>query len=834
MTWVTSAAAVEQQQPPQQLLMRCQLSPPELYRTASPRAPPNGTPRFAAANSRKTSMYHSPSLGLGPQTLRPAHSSLCSPQALRPRQAEASLALDQLSLAQSTPILFRTSVRHMLPKLKEQLCLASRASCHATDKKASRGNRVAGGAYQVARTATRWASLMHAHLLGEDLADWKIFRRRADIGALVEFWALLLDREAGTRNRIEEEAFSLLCRLKRQEHWERLSAPLNSLTLPVARLKSPSIFNTSQVNKTPKYAIRQKEPPTWAARHPLAGRREDNKRWKNSELALKRQPIILSDEESAARGLITIVEEGCRRRLALAVRDCLRGVKQESSPSRGSGRWNEGKRRSGWETPKLEEVATSRVCQDAEKTPRRRRGSWGSSNAYCGSPDEVVRGGGASSMTSDACLSVSSGRFYFGGVEEVTLASVHSAGETAEDEVQRRTLSEPRRDATSGELLKLVVFEEVRSDAPLQQLDKSGVDTFFDSENERLEEAQACLFYEEQEARAEVMQLEEHGVIQLEERLTDFWLSRRVVDAVALQMENVLREEESRRIHICGSFFLHPEDRAEFSALSQGGLPPSLHRRFRPGNEQRERNAVRSMFLDGLRTATETAIAALLEQERQERAGLERDAQPQYTSVFWEMELMGERQELLLEEQSQRSGIEFAAMGHWLDLRLLQSLQQTSLLIGAKGMTLSDTESGVSSCDAEGNVYRRCPWADADGVNPGSSLLCLSHSARLDSGTRSKTTSRCSSLTSKEDGGSTRRASHGLAAETEALEPVCVDYALGPLRAEEREQREALHADWSRGYENLLELDGMATEEFTRVIALSNNIRMSSTPVILF
>ncbi|RNF05119.1 hypothetical protein TraAM80_04848 [Trypanosoma rangeli] len=829
----TAATTVEQRQPPQQLYQRRQVCLPNVYKTISP-CTLNDTPRCVGAEPHTGSLHCALSWGRGPQTSGLVHSPSSYPQHARLCHTEVSLALNKLFLVHSTPNPFQSSALHMAPRLWEQPRFASpplRHFCHTIGTKVSCGNRAADRAYQLARTMKCWASLTHTHSLGEDLADWKISRRCSDIGALVEFLVLLHVREAENRKSLEQEAASLLYRFEQQERQERPTASLNSLEFPVPQLKSSSIFDASEVNETPKYTIIGRETSTRVAGYLLPRQREDNSRWENRDMTVDHH-CMLSDEERAARSLITIVEEGCRRRFVLAAKDGLHGALPKASSPVRSNFWNDEHRRTGREKLKLDETVTNKMWQN-NKTPPQKMGLLQSPNAYCESLEESVRGGALSTISSDAFLSVSTGRFLFERLEEDALAPAYGTDEEEEvgDRKGRASMLGQCRNAASGESFNLVTFEEVGSDDPLQWFDESAVKALSDVENERLERAQAGLFYEEQKARAEVLQQEEYGMMQLEERKTYFWLSQHVVDAIALQMENVVREEESRRIYICGNFFLCPEGGTDSSVLSPSKLPPSLHRRFRSGGEQRERDAIRGAFCDGICTAAEAAIAALLEQERHERARLEREAQPKYTSVFWGMELMGERQELLLEEQSERNGIEFAASEHWMDLQLLRNVQHTSLLTGTENMTLSDTQSSFSSRDAEGNVHRWCSWCSDDDVNFSACSLCLSHSTLFDHITRSKAMRRCLSLKSEGNGSSAGRVPQGVQAATEVLEPVCVACTLSTLRAEECGCREALHADWNRGYENLLELDGIATEEFTRAMVLSNTVRMLHAPV---
>ncbi|ESL09586.1 hypothetical protein TRSC58_02691 [Trypanosoma rangeli SC58] len=834
MVSAAAAATVEQRQPPQQLYQRRRVSLPNAYKTVSPCAL-NGTPRCVGAESHTGSLHRAISWGRGPQASGLVHSPSSNPRHGRLCHTEMPLALNKLFLVHSTPNFFQSSAHHMAPRPWEQPRFASpplKHFCRTTGTKVSCGNPAADRAYQLARSMRCGASLTHAHSLGDDFADWKISRRCSDIGGLVEFLVLLHVREAANRQGLEQEAVSLLCRFKQQERQERPTASLNSLALPVPQLKLPNIFDASEVNKTPTYTIIERATPTQVAGYFLPRQREDNSRWENGDMAVERH-CMLSDEERAARSLITIVEEGCRRRFVLAAKDGLQGAAPKAfSPAR-SNFWNDEHRRTSRENLMLDETLTNKVWQDNEKTPQK-RGLLESSDAYCASLEESVRDGALSTISSDAFLSVSTGRFFFETLAGDVLAPAHGAEEEEEvgDRQGRASASGQRWNAAGGESFNLVAFEKAGSDDPLQWSDKSLVKAPSDGENERLERTQASLFHEEQKARAEVMQQEEYDMMQLEERRTHFWLSQHVVDAIALQMENVVREEESRRIHICGVFFLHSEGGTDSSVLSSSKLPPSLHRRFRLGYEQRERDAIRSAFCDGFCTAAEAAIAALLEQERHERVRLEREARPKYTSVFWGMKLMGERQELLLEEQRERNGIEFAASEHWMDLQLLQNVPHTSLLTGTENMTLSDTQSSFSSSDAEGDVHCWCSWCRDDDVNLSACSLCSSHSTQFGLITRSKATLRCLSLKSEEKGGLAGRVPHGVQAETEALEPVCVACALSTLRAEESGRREALHADWSRGYENLLELDGMATEEFTRVIVLSNTTRILHTPVV--
>ncbi|EAN96353.1 hypothetical protein Tc00.1047053506811.70 [Trypanosoma cruzi] len=840
MTWM--AASEERQQPPRKSYQRRQVSALSAYRTASP-CSRNGIPKCAGTVSCKRGPYRTLSWGVGSQTPGLVHSPPRYTQTLTPRQKKMSPAPEKLFFAKLTPSSSLSSSRPLTPKPCEQPRFASPSLRHfhyANCTMVNYGNRDAHHICQPKSPTICLASLLHGHPLGDDLVDWKISRRRDDIGALVEFLLLLRDREAKNRQRIEEEAISLLDSLKQQERQERTTASFKELRLPVAQLKSLNFLSALRANQTSKYFVQQKEILKGFAGHTSARQWEDKKRGDGDHGVAVEQQLLIFDEEMAARSLIDIVEEGCRGRLMLAANNGTQVAESKGRVFVGIDEQIGEKRRYGPERPQLKEDA-SKNDRTANKV-RHHKGeslpigdSWGSADAHFDPLDVCVCGQALSTTASDTFLSASNDRFFFDGLGRVGLALANGAGEERDEEDDLRVVSSLNcRNGTKGERYDGLFVEEVGSEGMIERPEQSDVETFLDSEHAWLEEARAGLCLEEQEARAEIMQLEEYGIAHLEENRCNCWLSRHVSDAVLLQMENIIREEELRRIHICGSL-LDTGTTTDSNVLSPRELSSSSHFRFRVGMEQREREALCNAFRDGLRTAGEAAIAALFEQEQQERAKLEREAQPKYTSVLWGMVSMGERQEILLEEQSEREGIEHEAVGHWMDLQLLHKFQYTRLLTGTGRMPPKRRESRPCSSDAEGNAYS---WRSLNGdgdsdsdsdANSGVFLLLPSHLTQRGCMTNSKNTLEYANSTSEDNGSPRIFFTHGIQPEPEAIQKNCVAYSFSTLETEECEGREALHSDWRRGYENLLELDGMATNEFMRAIMFFDRMQTFHT-----
>ncbi|EKF31941.1 hypothetical protein MOQ_004223 [Trypanosoma cruzi marinkellei] len=839
MIWM--AASEERQQSPQKSYQRRHFSALSAYRTASP-CSRNGLPKCAGTLSCKSGPYRTLLWGGGPQSPGLVHSPPRYTQTLTPHQAKVSAAPEKLFLSKLTPSSSSSSSRPLASKPCEQPHFESpslRHFHHTNGTMATYGNREAHHVCQPTNPSIRFTSLLHGHPLGNDLVDWKISRRRDDIGALVEFLLLLREREAKNRQRIEKKAISLLDCLKQQELQERTTASFKELRLPVAQLKSLNFLSTSRANQTSKYFVQQKEILKGFAGHPPARQREDKKRWDGGHGVAVEQQLLILDEETAARSLIEIVEEGCRGRFMLAANGGAQGAEGKGRVLFGIDEQIDERRRDCLEWRQLREDA-GKKDGTGNKVRQHKEESlpigdlWGPADAHFDPLDACVCGRALSTTTSDTFLSAGNDRFFFDGLGRVGVASADGAGEGLGEEDDLRVVSSLNcRNGTNGERCDGLFGEEVGSEGITKRLEQSDVETFLDSEHAWLEEARTGLCLEEQEARAEIMQLEEYGISHLEEHQCNCWLSRHVSDAVLLQMENIIREEELRRIHICGSLFLDTGATTDSNFLFPCELSSSSHFRLRVGMEQREREAVCNAFRDGLRTAGEAAIAALLEQEHQERAELEKEAQPKYTSVLLEIVSMGERQEMLLEEQSEREGIEHEATGHWMDLQLLHKLQHTRLLTGTRRVPPKRRESRSCSSDTEGNAYS---WRSLNGdgdsdsdASPSVFLLLPSYLTQRGLMINSKNTLDCANLTSEDDGKPRSRGTHGVRSEPEAIQTICVTPSLSTLEAEEREGREELHADWRRGYENLLELDVIATNEFMRAIMFFDRTRTPHT-----
>ncbi|ORC91561.1 uncharacterized protein TM35_000051570 [Trypanosoma theileri] len=827
------------------------------------------SPRGNALQHLVLSPLHTPREGIPQQTVKRSLLGTSSSS-----YSSFSQRLSELSSPLSVP---PTLQRQSHKSTQQQKSLISSLPPHTTTLTVNTNGNNRNCVVPISKQQPCTVSLLYSSYMAADLMDWKMKRRHDDIGAMVELLSLLMDREKENRLFILQEEAERRRTLQFIEMDERgaasfysnaLSAALSSLSISLGRRRRstdimymPQMQNNCFDLKSHATATSittsstTKRDPSWRnvnKRRNIMDEYDSDEFVRTSSVSAVMsdadRKLMLSDEELASRELITIVEEGRR---SLLLNDPNVNACSLNSGSHLSGRTDSDERDDNNKNNNSDDYDNDDDDDgDMGKffigTSQPKWLSQGTNNAhdnYDYDDDEEEEEIGRrqdetetdeQSERKDNCSSqgfMADPDVYQRYWEDRWVSGTPEQPEyTAPTAIPREELLQWRDASREQEQ------QEQLNRQSLILRDEFDMDSFRLAEEERLKALLEDLLLEERRSREALLLLQASDASRLAEQSAALWHSRRVQDVIARWSDNVVREEEAARRRICGDF------EYQQSGLASEVQSPLTPHRVRVGSERRERHAICSAFCEGIYAAMTAAVEAVMEEEREERLRLERAAQPKYTQILWEMELMGERQELLLEEMSARKAVEYNEVGQWMDLRVLRDLQRNQLLHTREQSTSSNVGVGVGVGGSVERVREMNVQSHESSSHSGFVFGSVSSQSTISGQIEYETDSTFSSpsIEMENDDIVPFNKSHNWQGTTLSLSPYSPytpmvtaakrgrgENVMASIEREERKERDAIFATWLRGFDNLMELDVMGTEELKRTIFFCNAITRS-------